>query len=263
MIDRAPDIRLPLCKTLLIIIGLAILANPSDAQTVNATRAFDEGTRLLTQGDFRGAIEAYERAEEFGLGSGALFHNRAVAHYRLDEVGHAVQYLERAVRIEENDRFIQHSLDIVSTRLVDNFSELPLPVWKRLHRVVVGMVSDETQMVIGLGFYLIICLFVLMKLLGSWKGAWYRRIRVVSALAAVLFVGSALASSVWPAYPQEAVVIVDETILHEQPDSESRTLENVHEGLVLGVVSEGNGWVLVQLPNGARGWVPSFELGTI
>ncbi len=76
MIDRSPDIRLPLGKVLLIIIGLAILANPSEAQTIDATRAFDQGTRLLTQGNFRGAIEAYERVEEFGLGSGALFHNR-------------------------------------------------------------------------------------------------------------------------------------------------------------------------------------------
>ena len=72
-----------------------------------------------------------------------------------------------------------------------------------------------------------------------------------------------MSSSVWPPYPQEAVVISEESALYEQPDSKSRELESVHEGLVVGVVSEGNDWVLIQLPNGARGWIQSIELGTI
>jgi SH3-like domain-containing protein len=73
----------------------------------------------------------------------------------------------------------------------------------------------------------------------------------------------AFTSSIWPAYPPEAVVIGDRIALHEQPDSEATVLEDIHAGLVVGLVSETGDWMLVQLPNGVRGWVTSADMGII
>jgi len=250
-------------RFLIVLVFFLLPSISSFAQTVASTQAFDAGTRLLNSGDFRGAVASYEQVEEKGLGSIALFHNRAIAHFRLDEIGHAVQYLERASLISNDDPRVEHSLDIVLTRVVDTYSELPVPIWTRFQRVVLGVASGRQLMFTGIGFYLILCLFLFMSILGYWTGAWHRRIRVVGALVSVLLITMALSSSIWPAYPSEAVVLAKEADLHDQPDSDSEISDFIHEGLVVGLISEGDDWALVQLPNGARGWILTRQLGAI
>jgi len=241
----------------------ALLCQGALAQQVEATRAFDDGTRLLESGDFRGAVESFARAEDLGLVSGALYYNSGVAHYRLDQMGRAVQYFERASRLMEDKTHVEHSLDIVGARLVDRFSELPLPIWKRLQRSILSVASVNALMVSGVALFLIFCGVVLSNILGYWYGAWFRRTRLLLGIGAVLFLAAAFSSSIWPAYPPEAVVLVRETSIREQPDGESDAIERIHEGLVVGVVSEGGEWVLVQLPNGVRGWLEAADVGVI
>ncbi|GMQ80757.1 MAG: hypothetical protein BMS9Abin05_0185 [Rhodothermia bacterium] len=250
-------------RVLIVLVIFLVTSASSFAQRVASTQAFDEGTRLLNSGDFRGAIASFEQAEGLGLGSSALFHNRAIAHFRLDEIGQSIQYLERAALISKNDPRIVHSLEIVSTRVVDTYSELPVPISTRFQRLVLGVASERVLMFTGIGFYLILSLFLFMSILGYWTGAWHRRIRVIGALASAVLISMALASSIWPAYPSEAVVLVEEADLYDQPDTDSEISDYIHEGLVVGIVSEGDDWALVQLPNGARGWILTQQLGAI
>ena len=264
MIRTPNHIAIRSSRSVLIALLIFLVSSASSfAQIVASTKAFDEGTRFLNSGDFRGAIDSFEQAEELGLGSSALFHNRAIAHFRLDEIGHSIQYLERAALIAKSDPRVDHSLDIVSTRVVDRYSELPVPIWTRFQRLVLSVASERILIFTGIGFYLILCLFLFMSILGYWTGAWHRRIRVICTLASAIFISMALASSIWPAYPSEAVVLVREADLHDQPDTDSEISDYVHEGLVVGIVSEGDDWALVQLPNGARGWMLTQQLGGI
>ncbi|MCH8245539.1 MAG: hypothetical protein IH951_03925 [Bacteroidetes bacterium] len=251
-------------RRVLVVLLFCLTSSASSlAQNVEPTRAFDEGTRFLNSGDFRSAIASFEYAESLGRGSSALFHNRAIAHFRLDEIGHSIRFLERAALISKDDPRVMHSLDIVSTRVVDTYSELPIPIWTRFQRVVLNIASERVLMVTGIGFYLILCLMLFMNILGYWSGAWRRPIRAVSGLVSVILISMALTSSIWPAYSKEAVVIVGEADLHNQPDSDANVSEYIHEGLVVGIVSEGDTWALVQLPNGARGWILTQQLGAI
>ena len=136
-----------------------IFSMPVDcfSQDGGAVRAFDEGTRLLNSGDFTGAVGAFDRAESLGYGSSALFHNRGIAHYRLDELGRAIQYLEKARFLSKSDATIHHSLDIVSSRMIDSYSQLPVPVWTRFQRTILNVVPIAVLMYLGLGFYLVTC----------------------------------------------------------------------------------------------------------
>lgn len=210
-----------------------------------------------------GAIDAFDRAEDAGYGSSALFHNRGVAHYRLDELGRSVQYLEKALLLDKDNATIQHSLDIVASRLIDSFSELPVPIWTRFQRTVLHLISVNGLLYIGLGLYLVFFVTLLLQVTAYWRSVWQRRLQQVSGILALVFILMALTSSIWPAYAPEAVVLVEETELLEQPDADADTAESIHEGLVVSVVSDGSEWSLVQLPNGARGWIQSEKLGSI
>jgi hypothetical protein len=253
-----------LCLAVLVALGPVAGAQAQvSTEKVQATQAFDDGTRQLEAGDFRGAVRSFQRAEELGLASGPLYYNRGVAHYRLDEIGRAVQYFEKASRLLEDQTRVRHSLDIVSSRLTDTFSELPVPIWKRLQRAVLSVASVTTFMATGLVAFLAFCAILLLSVLGLWAGPWFRRARLVSGMLAFVLLATAFTSSIWPAYPPEAVVISDRISMHEQPDGEAAELEEIHAGLVVGLISEADGWMLVQLPNGVRGWVESAGMGVV
>ena len=233
------------------------------AQIAEATQVFDEGTRYLEDGYFREAVAAYNVAERLGLGSGALFYNRGVAHYRLEGIGQAVRYFERASRLLPDDPWIQHNLDIVAGRIIDRFSELPTPVWKRLQQRLISHLSVQALINVGLGLYFLFITLLIMKVRGSGQGRWFRRARAALAVIALSFLLVGFSSSIWPAYPTQAVILAREVSIHERPDADAAVTLIVHEGLVVSTVAWGEDWVLIQLPNGARGWVTAEGLAEI
>lgn len=244
---------------------LLILVSCGDvrAQIPLATQHFDEGTARLSDGEFRDAIQAFDRAEQLGLASGALYYNRGVAHYRLEELGQAVKYFRRAERLLPDDPQVLHSLQIVSGRIVDRFSELPTPIWKRTQRSMLAMLPVNTLYAIGLVAYLLFVGLVIARIRRSGGSVWFRRLRSWLAACAAAFLITGLSSSIWPPYRTQAVIVVVEESMQEQPDSASVVTQTIHEGLVVSTLARGDGWVLIQLPNGARGWINARSVSEI
>ena len=78
------------------------------AQDVDAVRLFDEGTAALMDGQFQDALRSFTAAEQSGWASGALFYNTGLAYYRLDELGQAIRYLEKARLLNPEDPRIEN-----------------------------------------------------------------------------------------------------------------------------------------------------------
>lgn len=76
-----------------------------------------------------------------------------------------------------------------------------------------------------------------------------------------------LAVSVWTGIKSEgkkyAVVLANEAEAKSGPGEDYVSLFNVHQGLECEVEEEREGWYLIYLPNGTKGWVPSRTLGLI
>lgn len=253
-------------RCLLIVISLLFVLRfsaPVSAQIVEATRSFDHGTRALKQGAYSEAVAIFSEAESLGLGSVGLFYNRAVAHYRMDEIGQAIRYLHRARAMDPDNLKIQHNLSIVSARIEDQFSFLPPPVWKRLQRILVSVISVNAMIAVGLGLYVILSILIIIRIRHMEEDAWIRRIRHILVSLTVLFLLGGFSSAFWPAYPDQAVVIASEALVLEQPDSEATVTERIHEGLVVTMITRVGEWVLIQLPNGTPGWTRTDEIDTI
>jgi hypothetical protein len=127
----------------------------------------------------------------------------------------------------------------------------------------VSGISVAALIWIGLVFYVLFCTTLLLNVLRTFQGAWFRRARLFTAVLAFLFLAAGFSSSIWPANPDEAAVLAEVTNLHEQPDDMSETVEEIHEGLVVGLLSAVDNWAFVQLPNGVRGWMLAEHLGVI
>jgi tetratricopeptide (TPR) repeat protein len=247
----------------LTLLSTFLLSGTASAQVAEATQAFDKATLALNQGAYTEAIAKFDDAEAEGLASAALYYNRAIAHYRLEQIGEAVRYFRRALAIDPDDARIRHSLSIVTARIEDQFSELPAPIWTRLQRLIVSVVPVNGLIITGLLFYLGLMSLLFVRIKRIAENDWLRRLRYICGTGALLLLFAGFSSALWPPYPSESVVLVDELIVYDQPDADAQVRERVHEGLVVSTTAAADGWTFIQLPNGAQGWTSSEGLGAI
>lgn len=250
-------------RTLSIILVVLLLALPSRGQDAGSVRLFDEGTAALIDGRFHDALRAFESVETAGWASDGLYYNMSMAHYRLDNLGQAIRYLEKARQLNEDDPRILHSLSIATQRQTDRFSTLPDPFWKSAQAWLVDVFPIRIAFLIGL-----LCWF---GFVGAWlarttiqvDGQWLRRGRNAALALGMTLMLHALASSIWPPHPDRSVVLSESLTLREQASPDAADVIAVHEGLIVDILADAPEWRLVEIPNGTRGWVPASSLGDI
>lgn len=233
------------------------------AQEADAIRLFDEGTAALVDGRFQDALHAFTASEQSGWASDALYYNIGLAYYRLDDLGQAIRYLEKARLLNEEDPRIEHSLGVAERRQTDQFSVLPKPFWKKAQQGLVRMIPVRLAFVIGLICWIVFVAGWIAKTVLALDGEWHRRGRQVALIAGAFLIIHAMASSIAPAFPDRSVVLEERLVLREQASDDAANVLEVHEGLIVEVRTEATNWVLVEIPNGTRGWVPSTALGDI
>lgn len=222
---------------------------------------FDDGNRRYEMGDFQGAAESYHRALERGYASEALYFNLGNAYFRLDQVGRAIQFYEKARRVAPARAALRHNLSIAREHTEDNFSRLPEPFWMPFWKSTINAVGAGGLFAIGFSFYLLGCAALFLRIRRG-QTPWRRRVATIGLSLAIVILTAGFLASADELRTSDAVVLVDETALLEDPAGASSDLV-VHEGLVVGIVSTSGQWTEIRLPNGSRGWVRSEDLGEI
>jgi tetratricopeptide (TPR) repeat protein len=250
-------------RTIVTIVLLCLTVLPARSQDAASVQLFDEGTAALIDGRFHDALRAFETVQTAGWGSDALYYNMAMAHYRLDNLGQAVRYLEKARLLNEDDPRIEHSLGIALQRQPDRFSQLPDPFWKKARQWFTKAVPARIAFLFGLLCWFGFVAGWLVRTVFHHDHEWLRRGRFVMLTAGLLLLAHALASSISPPHPARSVVLTDTLTLREQASQDAGSVVEVHEGLIVEVRTEAPEWRFIEIPNGTRGWVPSSTLGDI
>jgi tetratricopeptide (TPR) repeat protein len=248
--------------TLLLFPGLLCAATAA-AQPTEALRHFDAGNQHYNEGRYSDAISAYRQAYEAGHASGALYFNMGNAYYRLDEVGQAIRYYEKARLLIPESNELLHNLEIARARTQDQFSQLPTPFWVVWWRNLVTAVGALGFFITGLVFYLAAAALVGYPILRGTRGPWYRRSLTVAVLGGLLFFGAAFTASLGNRLNRSAVLLSSQAVLRTAPLPDASTELSIHEGLVLRVLQEQDHWIEVRLPNGTTGWLETDTVGEI
>ncbi|NNF04850.1 MAG: hypothetical protein HKN17_10325 [Rhodothermales bacterium] len=225
-----------------------------------AVSAFDEGNVLLAAGRYRDAATAYDRASTAGMHSVELHYNAALAWYRLDELGRAMLHLERARRIDPENRVVLHGISIVEARREDAFSQLPEPFTIQIHRALMRFMSPPGWFLAG---FLLLAAFTVIRAVGpgtNVREEWLRRARFSTIVPAVVLILYAFAASINPPVTESAVVTSGQLVVRDQPADDGTDIVRIHEALVVDLITDAGDWVLIRLPNGTTGWVPSGGL---
>ncbi len=246
------------------IFALTALPAPNAvAQLSEAARAFDAGNQHYAEGAYQEALAAYERALENGYAGGALYYNMGNAYYRLDELGQAIRYYEKARRFIPDDPQLLHNLEIARAQINAPFSSLPTPFWVTWWKRYVVRTGAMAFFIAGLLFYGVAALLLGHRTWTGTRNPWHRRTLSVTLIVGLLLLGTAFAASLDRSLDRQAVVVADQTVLHNAPQDEAASDLDIHEGILLDVLDQQDGWLEVRLPNGVTGWIQAHTAADI
>jgi tetratricopeptide (TPR) repeat protein len=267
----------------LLVVGVAHL--PRVVNGASLGERVEAANALYEQGNYAGAIDGYLALVSEGVQQADLFYNLGNACYKAHDLGRAVLYYERALRLEPRERDTRENLALVRTQLQDK------QFIANQNRLVRGIIwfhhnlSTREMLVFMSVSYLALCIVILLIVLRETPaiGSLYGRLSIVSpgrlvglgktqdlmlaaGIAAVLLVTSGLSSYRKVANERnriEAVVLEEEIPVYSSPTDDATLQFKIHRGTIVDVVERRVRWLRIRLPGGLSGWVASGAVESV
>ncbi|MFK7970114.1 MAG: tetratricopeptide repeat protein [Bacteroidia bacterium] len=223
-----------------------------------------KGGALYDTEDYQGAIEVYQESLMDGDEDFALFYVLGNAHYRLDHIGEAVLYYEKAVKFAPHDTDANFNLHLARQRVQDRFAEAPAFFITRAWNWIRDFLMPDFWFWIGLVACCIAC--------GIQAFIWYKKTdkRFKPAISSLVITGIALLTIAFGFSRlsalnnnAQAVLLSNQVSAKEAPDAQSGQAFVIHEGIKVSITDELNGWWQIELPDGRSAWVPTENWGRI
>jgi len=220
---------------------------------------FGRGNAAYEAGNFQQAVTLYDSAAAAGTASAELLYNRGNALFKLGEIGRAIADYDRAYVLKPHDNDIQHNLAFARQYRPDKSLTIENPLLKMLTDFLRAPDPATARVLAGLCFFLSLSLLALLLIRGQRPFGW------ISIGLGVLFLYCFISMASWGEVtsPAHAVVVQPELTLRSGPGPEYKEIAVVHDGLEVMLREQRPGYVLIQIPGGAGGWVESASVEPI
>ncbi|MDE5621918.1 MAG: tetratricopeptide repeat protein [Alistipes sp.] len=263
--------------SLCLLLASAVQAQPADSLGTEPRPALREPAELTPgqlwdaagtayiNGNFVGAVEAYEQLLDRGLSSAKLYYNLGNAYFKSDRTGKAVLAYRRALRLAPGNEDVRYNLSVAEARTKDDIEQVPeffLSEWLRGVRQSMSCTAWSILSLAALAAALALVLLYLLAQRLVWRKAGFYGMLVAVTLfvAATSFAAGGRREML---DRSQAVVMVSSTAVKSSPDKSATDLFVLHEGTVLRITEELDGWCEITIADGKKGWLESRKIERI
>jgi len=232
-----------------------------------ANRAFEEALTSpdpqTAQGYYQRALAGYAQLIAAGVHNARLYYNLGNAYFRLNDLGQAILYYRRGLRLEPGNRQLQANLSYARSQRLDQINvSSQSALWHQLffwHNEL----TLQTQWSLALAFYLLVWSCAGAHL--CWRRAALRWGLVGAALCCLVFTSSTLLTQYQHATRRAGVIVAEEVVVRKG-NGESyapQFPQPLHAGTEFEVLEERGAWLAIQLANGSSGWIRRESAGLL
>lgn len=224
-----------------------------------------KANELYKNNQYQLAIDEYNKIINQGYEGASLYYNLGNAHYRLGNVGFAILYYEKALKISPSDEDAKHNLAIAKLNIKDKVDELPqffiFNIWEGL--LASFSVSGWTIIVY------VIFILLLLAVIGYFFSRSVTQQRVsffmgVGFLILLFSSMSLLAVKMNKEFNIKDGIIVENVVtVKSSPDISSKDEFVIHEGLKVRLEDKVDEWVKIRLADGKIGWIREISIQII
>lgn len=233
--------------------------------TLNIENAWETGNNAYINGNYTEALEYYMAILNEGKYSAKLYYNVGNTYFKLGDMGRAILYYNRALRLTPNSEDVQHNLKIALAHTKDNITEIPEFFLNRWMRTLSRSMSCMAWSISSLASIGVMLLFLLLFFLGT--SLKVRKAGFYGTLLAVLFVifssSFALAERKNMLTREDAIVLSSAISVKSSPDKSATDLFVLHEGTSVRILSEIDGWYEITIADGKKGWTENSNVEKI
>lgn len=260
--------RTGLCIRILFLLWLPLLTGLSSllaVSAVNPDSAYDAANRHYESGEFESAVNLYREIVSGGLESADLYYNMGNAAFRSNNIGYAILYYEKALKLDPAHEDALHNLDYVSRYRVDTFEEVPEFFLRSWINTLVRSLSERTWSILSLVFFILILgsfmVYLFSNRLGMKKAGF--AVSLAFLLTFAISMGAAIAQYNRITTPEAGIILSPSVVVRSSPSESGTELFVLHEGTKVGVNEEVSGWQNIRVVDGREGWIPVTDFNYI
>lgn len=231
---------------------------------VRAQDSFSEANALYDGAKYKQAAELYRQTAAEYPASAEVWYNLGNAYYKSGKIGFSIAAYRRALKLDPGNEDIRYNLDFVFAKSSDKIAPAPKTfIVRQTDRVADVFTAGgwafgaTVWAVFGLGCFL---LYIFIKSYRIKK--WGLLASGFCWLLAFGFVALA-AHRYYYALDSYAVIVAPSADILGEPTENGTRLLLLNEGATLKYKKHENGWIEVELPNGAQGFVPAEKMEVI
>ncbi len=250
-------------KSLFTVFFFFVLSIPAYSSE-DAQATFKNANSAYETGDYQKAIDLYSSLTN-DYQSSDLLKNLGNAHFRLDNLGLAILYYEKAIKLNPDDEDAAFNLKYANNLTVDRLGDGGDDKIASFFKSLIASTASNNWAYINI--LLCFLFFGVLAYMFISKSIRTKRLLFLSSigLAVILltsFIFAYQAKQMVLTY-SHAIVIDSKVDVKSEPNDSSADLFVLHEGSKIELLSEKGEWIEIMIPNGSVGWVERKDVEKI
>lgn len=249
-------------RIIIILISLYSLASFAQSGT---DYFFEQGNQAYREGNYKEAVDWYQRILEAGYESGRLYYNLGNCYYKMNQIGRAILYYEKSKKFLPNDSELDFNLELARLKIIDRI-ELPprfflFEWWDKTKNYYSIPQLTRIVLILYLLTAVILVAFIFLKayLLRRFLFSTF-----IISLILTLFCGYLLFANIYEGHTNQFGIVLSPNVTVLSAPSEGATdVFVLHEGVKIKVDDQRDEWMKIALPDGKSGWIKSSNVGMI
>ncbi len=229
-------------------------------QDSEQTRLFFDGVEYYSNGDYANAIAAFSEISDSGIKNGKLFYNLGNAYIKNNDMGRAVLWYERALKLMPDDPDLRFNLEYAYSLLKDEKGDNPSPVLKILFFWKHWLSPFSilwAAIILNFLLWIVLTLRLFVK----------RKISKMSILSVmiftVVFTLTAFYNYYETEYIKQGIILAKKVPVRSGLAGNSTELFFLQEGTRVRIEQENRDYYKIYYSKGKIGWVPRTQVGII
>lgn len=233
-----------------------------DNAVASPTVTFEKANGAFVSGQYPMSVALYESILDKGLHSTEVYFNLGNAYFQQNQIGKAVLNYTRASYRSPFDADVAYNLELAKAKSKDKIDVVPQFFLVRWFVSIGGLLNSNWWAVLSLFFLGITALGVASWLVLS--DMRWRKVGFYSGLVMLFFticsLGFSISSSEDEYESDSAVVINVAAPIKSSPSVGGKDIFILHEGAVVKVLQDLDGYSEIELSDGNKGWIASSAI---
>jgi len=231
----------------------------SDLRTTELTAAFLDGLNAYKKGSYEDAITQFNQVAAT-VKNGKLYYNLGNAYMKNGDLGNAILWYERALKLIPADPDLKFNLDYARGLVKDKMENEQTPIFRVLffwNHLLNALNIQQLAIIFNIGFWSLLTVrqFIKNNVLKAPCG--------IILLLTVIFTATAFFNIYATQYRQYAVVLPKKVAVRSGLTEDSTSLFGLHAGTKVKIEKENGDHYRVFFAHGKIGWVRKALLGEI